>query len=172
MRRITSIVAVLLMVVLSASLVGCQQAIESATKAGIEKATGVSTDGDSVTIKKDGEEVTLGGSTDGKLPEGFPSDFPMFDPITITSGMKASNGAKVTFTTTAKVSGKSFDEVTKFYADELKAKGWEVKQTGSMTGDTGVGSIDATKGTDKAAIQFVQSSATSGVEMVIMIETK
>jgi len=172
MRGITSIVAVLLMVVLSASLVGCQQAIESATKAGIEKATGVSTDGDSVTIKKDGEEVTVGASKDGDLPEGFPSDFPMFDPITITSGMKAASNGKVSYTATAKVEGTPFDDVTKFYAEELKAKGWEVKQTGGTTGDTGVGSIDATKGTDNAGIQFVQSSATSGVEMVIMIETK
>ena len=78
MRRVARILIVMSMLIGVVGVAGCQNLVESATKAGIEKATGVSTNGDSVTIKKDGKEITVGGTEAGKLPVGFPSDFPRY----------------------------------------------------------------------------------------------
>jgi len=169
MRRIA--IVLLMALVLSVALTGCQGVVESATKAGIEKATGVSTDGDSVTIKKDGEEVTISGTEEGKLPEGFPAEFPMFEPLTITSGVSADTGGMQQFTVTGKTAS-DFDEVQSFYATELEADGWTVEKTGAVSNGAGSGAINATKGQDKADIMMVQTAANADVELVIAVQMK
>jgi len=171
MRKTATILILVLLLTAAAGLVGCQNAVESATKAGIEKATGVSTDGNSVTIKKDGEELTIAGTEDGKLPEGFPADFPMFDPMTITSGVSAEANGAQQYTVTGKTDS-SFEEVQSFYVTELEADGWKVEKSGMVNNGAGSGAINAEKGESKADVMMVQTSEKSGVELVISVRIK
>jgi len=171
MRKTATILILVLLLSATAGLVGCQGVVESATKAGIEQATGVSTDGDSVTIKKDGEEVTISGTEDGKLPDGFPADFPMFDPMTITSGVSANANGAEQFTVTGKTDS-AFADVQQFYVTELEADGWKVEKSGMVSNGAGSGAINAEKGESKADVMMVQTSDTSGVELVISLRVK
>jgi len=171
MRKSATILVLVLLLTSTTGLIGCQNVVESATKAGIEKATGVSTDGDSVTIKKDGEEVTISGTQEGELPDGFPADFPMFQPLTITSGVSAEANGAQQYTVTGKTDS-SFADVQQFYVTELEADGWKVEKSGVVTNGAGSGAINAEKGESKADVMMVQTSETSGVELVISVRIK
>jgi hypothetical protein len=157
---------VLVLIVALLTTTGCAGLV----KKGVEDATGVKVEGDKVTVTKDGETVEIGAAEKGKLPEGFPADYPMYEPITITSGVKATtNGTH--FTLTADTAG-TFDDVQKFYDERLKAAGWDVKTTGSAGAGGGVGSVLGTKGGDKTAVQIVQSGGGENVQIVLTLDVK
>jgi hypothetical protein len=170
--RKTALVLAMLLLVSSVALSGCQAAVNSAVKSGVENATGVKTDGNGgVTINKDGKEVTINGGGASKLPSGFPSDFPMVDPLTIAAGASATSNGEQTFTVTGSTT-KSFDETKTFYADKLKAAGWTVDVQGVSTGGGQIGGVTATKGNDKAGIQVAQTDPAKPVDVVVSLTIK
>lgn len=108
---------------------GCAQIAEQVTKSAVEKATGVKVESDGVTVTgKDGQQVSIGG--ENKLPDGFPSEVPVYDGATITSSVSTEQGFLVGFTTTD-----APREVLDWYKSELAAGGWEVKS--NMESDSG-----------------------------------
>jgi hypothetical protein len=151
----------------AAVLTGC----ESIVKSGIEQATGVKVDGNQVSVSKDGTTVAIGGSEAGTLPEGFPSDFPMFDPLTINTGLKASSNGATQYTVTAQTAS-SFDAVQSFYADKLTAAGWTVKKQGTVVNGAGAGTVNGTRDGGKVSVALVQTGPDSQVEIVISLQTK
>jgi hypothetical protein len=171
MRKSALALAVVLLVS-ALALSGCQAAVNSAVKSGVENATGVKTDGNgNVTINKDGKEVTIGGTQEGKLPDGFPSAIPMYSPITIKSGVKASANGATMFTVTGTTTA-TFDDFKTFYDEKLKAAGWTVQAQGTVTNGAGAGSVNGTKGADKFNLAMVQTAPDKPVEFVLSVETK
>lgn len=83
----------------------------------------ITNDGKGITYS--GEEGEFSFNSEGKLPEGFPSDFPLYPEAQITSSWNsASNdgqGSSLVLETT-----KTPEEVNSFYKKELEAKGWKV----------------------------------------------
>jgi hypothetical protein len=81
----------------------------------------------SFTDPKTGESINIG---TGKLPENFPSDFPVYPGATVESSLTgnqtgSANGIWVTFTSPDKM-----EKIADFYKTQLKNKGWT--QTGTM----------------------------------------
>jgi len=169
MRRIAFALSVLL-VVSAVALAGCQNAVNSALKSGVENATGVKTEGNSVTINNDGKQLTIGGSKEGALPDGFPTDFAMFSPITITGGAKAAANGETQFTVTGNATA-GLTEAKTFYAEKLKAAGWTVEEQTTAGNGAGVASVNATKAADKANVQLIQSAPSKPVEFIVVLKT-
>jgi hypothetical protein len=163
--RYRGILLVALLVVVTAFATGC----DTIVKQGVENATGVKVDGNNITVNKDGKTVQVGGAESGKLPDGFPSDFPMFSPLTITGGMKVADGGVTKYTVTANATG-VLSEVRSFYSSKLAAAGWAVKEQGSSTGETGVVGLVCTKRANKANVQMVAQGPSSKVQIIIGLD--
>lgn len=105
--------------------------------------TDVEVDGDEVTIQTDEGDVTLN-STEGELPEDFPSDFPKYDDAKVDSTSSWASGEDVTFyvNLTSKDAAK---DVYDWYKSELQGKGWTISGDTFMTGDSDGGLLSATK---------------------------
>ena len=162
--RKSAVVLVLALVVALLATTGCAGLV----KKGVESATGVKVEGDKVTMNKDGKSVEIGGAQTGKLPESFPSDYPMYEPLTITTGVKVvDNGTH--FSVTANTTG-TFEDVKNFYDEKLKAAGWDVKTTGTTSAGASAGSVNGTKGADKTAVQVVQTAPGEKVQIVLTID--
>ena len=109
---------------------GCAQIAEQVTKSAVEKATGVKVESDGVTVTgKNGEQVNIGGEN-SDLPDGFPSEAPVYAGAKITSSVSTSQGFLVGFTT-----ADTPRTVLDWYKSELASKGWEVKS--NMESDSG-----------------------------------
>jgi hypothetical protein len=86
-----------------------------------KKATGSDVDIDShkgkvsVTDEKGNKQTMTSGE---ELPDGFPDEIPLPEDAKVTNGTKVSSGDGDTFVVTATVK-QSFDDVMKFYKDEL-----------------------------------------------------
>lgn len=160
--RMRIVLAALLVIASLASasmLTGCQSAAEKATEALVEGATGVDVDekGDKVTIEgEDGSSVEIQ-SGSAELPEGFPSDAPIYDADIDSAGKIASDGT--TSWTVMQTTGDEFDDVLAFFADELAGGGWvENNNTQSENDGTKIGFVGATKGTMQLALTVQQES--------------
>ena len=62
-------------------------------------------------------------STDDRLPEGFPDDFPVPEQRTITESMVLESGVTVYMTTPLDAAG-----LRAFYSEELPKRGWKITQ--------------------------------------------
>ncbi len=129
-------------------------------KKGFESKTGVTLDaeGKSMTIKdsKTGAEINVG---EGKIPAGFPSDFPIYSGAKIEGNISgAENNAGKGFWLILSTSDAS-DKVITYYESNLPKNGWGIGETmniadsssmtvskGSLTGSVIIGS-DKEKGT-------------------------
>ncbi len=123
--RITRLLVVAVALLSALALVGCQsiadKAAEKAAEIAIEQTTGAEIDQEdgSVTIKgEDGTEITA--SEGGELPDGFPTDVPVFEGPVISS-VKSGNSFMVVIET-----DKSVDEVNDWYKDQLKDSTWKI----------------------------------------------
>jgi len=137
-RIIVRIAVALFVVSLALSLVACQSIAEKATEAAVERATGAKIDngGEQITIQgEDGSEFTA--SSDGELPDGFPSEVPVHDGR-IVSSMKADNGFSIAIEADAGI-----DDVLEWHKKEFADGGWTV--VNEMKIDDG-GAIGAEKG--------------------------
>jgi hypothetical protein len=70
---------------------------------------------------KDGESLSIGNA---KLPEGFPSDVPIYKPSDVILSLKTKEGYNVTLATTD-----SSQKVSDFYKTQLSNNGWTKEET-------------------------------------------
>lgn len=85
----------------------------------------VDTKNGSVEVKgKDGESLSLGNA---KIPDGFPSDVPIYKPSDVIVGLKVSKGYNVTLTT-----NDSAQTVADFYKTQLPKNGWTAEDTSAV----------------------------------------
>jgi hypothetical protein len=110
------------------------KAAEKAAESLVKNATGadvdLNKDGGSVKIKTDKGEMEIG-ATEGKLPDGFPSQFPIYSGAQIKSSMKTSN-SEVKGKTGFMVAMQTSDDITKvadYYKSKLKSSGYEISST-------------------------------------------
>jgi hypothetical protein len=130
------ILVVLLAGATLAMATGCEAIIGQAVKSGVESATGVKVDeaNNSVTMTgKDGSTVSVG--EDGKLPEGFPTEVPVYEGTVKTAIATESDKGKA-FMVNIETPDAPAD-VFKWYEDEIASGGWTVKST-LKTGDGGL----------------------------------
>lgn len=119
------------------ALTGCGFAAEQASEAIVEGGTGadveIDDDGESVSIETEEGSVEISGGDSATIPDGFPSDVPLYDGDLVMSqkfdtedgvayniGIKTSDGA---------------NDVAEWYSDEFASEGWTV--TTESTNDTG-----------------------------------
>lgn len=90
------------------------------------------TAGENVKVENDGKKISFDGkggqftySAEGELPDGFPSDFPIYPGAKLTSSWTTasedSKGVSVVWETTDSVT-----QVKSFYKDKLTASGWKI----------------------------------------------
>jgi hypothetical protein len=80
--------------------------------------------GDKVTIKGEDGEFVMAGSSDGKLPDDFPKDVPVYEGAKIRQTISAGKGKSVTMSTKAAASA-----IADFYAKAMKDGGWKEEMT-------------------------------------------
>jgi hypothetical protein len=157
MKGTSRVVLALAVVAALLAVTGCGALVEQAVKGGVENATGVKVDqgGNSVTVTgQDGSSMTS--SSDGKLPEGFPSDMPLYTPGKIvTSAVSTENSAK-SFVVTID-SPDAVADIFAWYKAQLPEKGWTVQNT--TESDTGALFMG-----EKGAQAFTVMVATSSAE--------
>lgn len=122
-------------VAVALALVGCQriaeQAVESATEAAIEDATGnkVDIEEGSVSIEgTDGASVNIGDSAE--VPSDFPADVPVYEG-TVKAAVTTPEGFNLTLETPD-----TPQQVLEFYQTRLEADGW-TKEVSVSTADGG-----------------------------------
>jgi hypothetical protein len=152
------------MVVVALVLTGCQAAVKGA----LEGASGVKVDqtGEQVTVTgPDGTVATVGGKT---VPEGMPSDFPVYAGTILTSSKS----------TTAEGTGFSFSmetpdavkTVADWYKAELEKAGYSVENTfigGGSGSETAM--LVAKKGTSEANITAGAESGKTTIMSVLNV---
>lgn len=120
----------IIVVALALGLVGCKSIEDKIGEEIGEELIGgavggdVEVDDDSVTIETEEGDVTISDDT-GKIPDGFPDDFPLYDGYALDGASSIAGGG----TTTYYVNMTSEDEVKDIY-DWYKAEfadaGWEI----------------------------------------------
>lgn len=76
-------------------------------------------------ISYSGKEGEFSFETEGKLPEGFPSDFPLYPGAKISSSWNASSEESKGYSLILETEAKP-GEVDKYYKEELVKKGWKI----------------------------------------------
>jgi len=164
----------IVVIALALGLVGCQSIEdkigEEIGEGIVGAATGsdVEVDDESVTIETEDGEVTIANDT-GELPDGFPSDFPMYDDYALDGASSVSGGGSTTYY----INMTSEDEVTEiydWYKAEFSGDGWTI--TGDMLyTDSGSssGMVTAEKGDMEATVSMTSETegTTFGVILVI-----
>ncbi len=159
--------ALVLLGVIGSIIVGF--ATKSIFEGGVKGLTGNNTKVDSkngqVTItSKDGKSTV---STSQKLPAGFPSDVPVYQPSTIRfSASLTKNSYNVTLST-----NDATDKVKAYYEKELKAEGWQLKPNTQIS----FGSVTTSSYTkDKAELTVVvtgDSDASKSTAVSLSVKT-
>lgn len=165
------IVVIGLVVVLAAGVLlttGCQQLVGNAIKGAVEKQTGVKVDQSNgqVTVQgSNGESVTVGGA-EGKLPEGFPADFPVWAGAKVKTGGKVANPTGTIYS----VVWTSTDPLTKVsseYTDAIKAAGFTVKnEVENTTGQNQAKVLQLEKGTDNVLVTMTDKNGETEITVI------
>jgi hypothetical protein len=121
----------------------------------IEQTTGgkvnVDSNGGTVTVKTEQGTVT----TSDKLPDGFPTDVPLYPGAKVTGSVAGvqdqKNGAYV-----GMESADAFAKVRDYYKTELVAKGWKIDLSSEQGGTMAI--FGASKGTVKLTLTISQES--------------
>lgn len=140
-------------------------------KKGFEAKTGVSLDtaGKSMTIKdsKTGAEINIG--SEGKMPAGFPADFPIYPGATVQGNISgAENNAGKGFW----IILSSTDEaakVTSYYETNLPKAGWTVGSTMNIGSSS---TWEVTKGTMAGSVIIGADEESKATSIVITLAPK
>jgi len=139
-------------------------------KKAIETKTGVSLDaeGKTMTIKdsKTGAEINVG---EGKIPTGFPKDFPLYPSAKIEGNIsgvenKAGKGFWLIMSTVD-----TTDKVTAFYEINLPKNGWTVGNTMNIGPSS---TWEVTKGDTAGNVIVATDDKTKGTSIVITLSPK
>ncbi len=123
--RLRSIGLLVLCLVLAFGLAGCKKASETTAEKIVESQTGADVDIDQnkVTVTgEDGETAVIEGAG-ASLPDGFPSDIPVYDNASIEASAKFSDGGTDAFSVTMKTMD-SVDTVFGWHKSQFEGKGW------------------------------------------------
>ncbi len=167
MRRAVKLIYVLVALVVVGGLVGgCQKVAEKAAEEAVESATGAKVDVDEgkMTVQDEGQSTTV--DVEGaELPEGWPSDAPVYDG-TITASVVNSQGDAVAYSIVVETED-AHDDVVAWFERELKDEGWNVEATMR----TGTGStIAASKGSWRLNLVIVAEDGIVRISEVVTQE--
>lgn len=146
--------------------------IKSAVLKGIESKTGVKVDtgnnGEAIKItdQKTGGVVSIGES---KLPEGFPSDFPIYKNAKVTAAASEGISVKTRGFWVTMTTADDLSEVVKFYETNLTKNGWVAENT-IKTAEGG--SWDVSKGTLQGTVMISRGNTDTETGIVINISPK
>jgi hypothetical protein len=160
MARFARPVLIVAALVTLVALTGCQNLVQNAVKGAVEKSTGVSVQGNKVTVQgKNGSTVEVGGTS---VPDTWPSSVPVYaGDIKASSSMK--NGSETDVSITILTPDKAA-AVASFYEGKLKGDGWTLTNNEQVSvGSAVMASMTATKGTseiDVAAQEGVEAGKT------------
>ena len=160
MGRIARLVLIVVAVASLVAMTGCQNIVDNAVKGAIEKSTGVSVQGNKVTVQgKDGSTVEVGGT---QAPDAWPKSVPVYSGEIKASG-SLKKGTETDVSMTLLTTDKAAD-VASFYDEKLKADGWDVTDNAEVAVGTAVmRSLTGKKGTsqiDVAAQEGVETGKT------------
>lgn len=161
MGRVWRTLLVLVVVAVVLAVAGC-----GAPANRVEVAPGVTVDqggGGKVTITgPDGSTTTSG---ENKLPDGFPTDVPIYQPSTVSVGSVSNiEGGKV-FNVLLESTAATAD-VWSWYGSQVPAQGWSVKTT--MKSEDG-GLITGEKGSQNLTIGIGKGSGDTGTDVSIAV---
>lgn len=109
---------VLGMIILGAVLFAFNKAVK-------DSGVNINTQTGSVDVKgKDGESLSIGNA---KVPDGFPSDVPIYKPSDVVLSLKTKEGYNVTLATSD-----SAQSVADFYKSQLPSNGWTAEDTSAV----------------------------------------
>jgi hypothetical protein len=137
--------------------------------AACQRSADVDVDGDSVTITgPEGEEVEVQGGN-GSLPEGWPEDFPVYEPSEIQSSTRTTvdegTQLSVSLTTTD-----AFDDVIAWYKQSASAEGWTVDEEGVVdVGGGRSGFLLTVKGETQGNITITEGDEGTLTVMMIVL---
>jgi hypothetical protein len=168
--RMIAAVLVLSMAATAVVLTGCGQIVGNAVKGAVEQQTGVKVDekGGTISVQgKDGTSMTVGGTQQGKLSEGFPTEFPQYAGATVKSSAKVSTaqGSVYTaeWTTTDPMSA-----VLKAYEEQLKTAGYEIVSSASSAEGGGV--VTFKTATQQGAVTVSSGSGSTTIAAIITVK--
>ncbi|MEN3951498.1 hypothetical protein [Iodidimonas sp. SYSU 1G8] len=109
-----------------------EKAIEKyAEQQGVDMDVDLKDGGQSVTMKSDQGEITTQVGGEVKIPDGFPSDIPVYDGLTVHAASTMSD----TYMLHAQ-SAEPLDKIVQYYVEAMPAQGWvkeaESNQAGVM----------------------------------------
>lgn len=156
MKRVLTIIAVLVCVFALAMATGCQSIAEKATETAIEKGTGGKVDlkDGSVTVEGEkGEKATI--SEGGEIPESMPSDVPVYAGTKVVASVESDDpsGGKAINVTLGSQDDSA--KVNTWYLDELEKGGWKITTKVSSEGNH---AIVAEKGTNQLQVSIAADS--------------
>lgn len=154
-RNAVAAVSIAAIVIATVPLAGCQRAAEKASEALVENATGVDVDTDENKVTIEGEDGAVEIQSGSELPDGFPSDAPVYDADIDSSGKVSVQGT--TSWTVAQTTGDAVEDVLSFFSDELASGGWvENGKTQSEVDGSTIALIGATKGAMQYTVSIQQ----------------
>jgi len=110
---------------------GCGAILERGAKEAVERESGVSVDEDSGKVKIETDKGSVEAeSGEGKLADGFPSDFPIYEGATVKSSAKATSPQGTVYSATLETADDQ-SKVAGFYKTTLPKKGYKI--TNSVT---------------------------------------
>lgn len=126
---------VLTVIALALGLFGCESIGEQVSEEIAGGAIGgdVEVDDNSMTIETDDGAVTIEGDT-GEIPEGFPTDFPIYDNAEIDSTSSISGDADVSYYINL-ISDDDVATIYDWYKAEFESEDWTITGDIMMSGD-------------------------------------
>jgi len=180
MKRVMAITAVLVSILLILVFAaGCkrsiaerltEKAVEKAVEGAIESESGGEVDIDldegQVNIQSDEGEISYGTGSD--LPEGFPSNVPLYNNMTIMSSWTQTMDGKAAYSIAA-VSDDSVDEIFNWYKSELS--NWDIEGEFTMSTDAGKSSsLTAKNGGQELTLSVTDSEEETLINQSVMEE--
>jgi hypothetical protein len=148
---------------------GCGLIAGRVVKSGVESATGVKVDesgGDVTVTGEDGSSMTS--SSDGTLPDGFPTDVPVYKPGKITAGIVSDSSTGKGYMVGLETADAAGD-VFAWYESEVPGAGWKVTTT-MKTDDDGL--ISAEKGDQALTVAVTAGGGGSATTISITVGPK
>lgn len=133
------------------------------------KDSGVNIDGKngnfSVT-NKDGDSATIG--SNAKLPDGFPSDVPIYEPSDVIASVKTGEGAY----SVSLLTNDSQEEVNDFYSTELQKNGWTSGDSAAQFNFSGGSASSFTKGDQRLSVIIASDPSNEKKTSITLAVTK
>jgi hypothetical protein len=165
MKPLKGIASLALIALLAFSLAGCGFIAQKA----VEQTTGVKVDqnGKSVTVTgKNGEKASVS-SQEGKLPDGLPTDVPVYaGTIKTSQTMSTEKGTNYIFSVET---GDNVTTIMAWYKKQLTDKGWMI--SGTVAGGTDSGMVQAKKGANNNIVATIGRDSSSGKMQIAVINT-